>query len=306
MSGNGPGPTSGNGAGPTSGPSGNGAGPTSGPLGNPAVPAGPSGNGGGPSSGPSGGSSGSSGPTLPPGITARTDVITKCSSLVQEFRDGKISKAVACTRIMSAIPDSFVEGGQGEQAAHAYFQILDKAEKELADAAARGGADRCRPRSPSPIDESNSKRQKVDDAMLPWVVEDYIIESSLSPELQKTRSQLLEFAKDPKYVLRTILNSTSHIAFPESEWLAIIKGNAVDLNKVITHQFSVSHERQHAESIGDGVQLLFGSSMPTKTVSTQSDWITAYSRAARAKEMVFPHRKTELEIYRQYIMDSLS
>jgi hypothetical protein len=114
---------------------------------------------------------------------------------------------------------------------------------------------------------------------------------------------LAEFSKDTKYVLGTIINSTSHIAFPESEWLAIVKGYSVDLNKVITNQFSVSHERQHTESIGDGVQLLFGSSIPTKTVTNQSEWITAWTKAAEATVFVFPHRRRELDTYRQYIMD---
>ncbi|KAJ6610712.1 hypothetical protein B0H10DRAFT_1811192, partial [Mycena sp. CBHHK59/15] len=153
-----------------------------------------------------------------------------------------------------------------------------------------------------------SRRRKLNDALLPWVVEDFIIEQTgrLSPELARTREQLIEFSKDVKYVLSTILNSTLHISFPESEWAAIVKGQAVDLNKVITSQYSVTHERQHAESIGDNVKLLFGSSTPTKTVSTHSDWITAWTKAAEAITFVFPHRRRELEVYRQYIMDLFS
>jgi hypothetical protein len=241
---------------------------------------------------------------------------------------------------MGAIPSAFVEGGAGEQAAQAYFEILDQTEKELVEAAKRGGGGdgggdgpeegrhRSRTRSPggrrsgdsprstsphgrgrshtrsaSPDDEPNTKRRKVNDALLHWVVEDIIAESTLSPQLVQTRKQLIEYARDPKYVLGTILNSTRHDSFPESEWLALIKGQAVDLNKVITSQFSVAHERQHAERIGDGVQLLFGSSTPTKTVSTQSEWITAWNKAAEATAFIFPHRRKELEVYRQYIMD---
>ncbi|KAJ7718017.1 hypothetical protein DFH07DRAFT_785037 [Mycena maculata] len=151
-----------------------------------------------------------------------------------------------------------------------------------------------RSRSVSPADESGSKRQRVNDSLLPWVIEGFIIEPTLSPELAKTRRMLLEFAKDPKYVLGTIRNSTNHVAFPDSEWLAIIKGDAVDLNKVITNQFSVSHERHRTEAIGDGVQILFGSSTPTKN---------SWSKAADATTFVFPHRRLELEAYRRYITD---
>lgn len=100
---------------------------------------------------------------------------------------------------------------------------------------------------------------------------------------------LAEFAIDRKYVLGTILNSTGHISFPDSEWLVIVKGNSADRNKVITSQFSVSHECQHAESIGEGVQLLFGSSTLTNTVTNQAEWITAWTRTAEATVFVFSH-----------------
>ncbi|KAJ7706779.1 hypothetical protein B0H17DRAFT_918979, partial [Mycena rosella] len=136
-----------------------------------------------------------------------------------------------------------------------------------------------------------------------WVVWDFIVEPTFLPELKQTRFQLLEFTKDPKYVLGTILNSTSHITFPESEWLAIVKRHTVNLKKAITNQFSVSHERQHAESIGDGVQLLFGSSTPARTVSTHTQWITAWTKAADVITYVFLHCRRELNKYRQYITD---
>jgi hypothetical protein len=299
--------------------------------------------------------------TIPPEVAGQADVIGKCDDLVQGFRDGKVSKATACAKIMQAIPSAFVEGGSGQKAAEAYFEILEQVAKELADAADRGGGrgrsrsrspnggrrehsrsaspdgghggrprsaspngggrrnshSRSRSRSlggrggrgsrsPSPPDEPGPKRRRVDDSKLPWVVDDYLFEAALSPNLAKTRSQLIEFSRDVKYVLGTILNSTRHISFPESEWAAIVKGQAVDLNKVITSQYSVSHDRQHAESIGDGVQLLFGSSTPTKTVTNQAEWITAWNKTADATIFVFPHRRHELDAYRQYIMDLFS
>ncbi|KAJ7461001.1 hypothetical protein B0H11DRAFT_2241977 [Mycena galericulata] len=285
---------------------------------------------------------------VPPGLSGQPAVVQKCAEMVQAFRDGKITKPIASTRIMGAIPTAFVEGGSGEQAAHAYLEILDQIEKERADAANRGGGGggrghtrtpspnggrrrtrspsphgsggrrsrtrsgspprggRHRSRSASPDDDSSSKRRRVDDSKLPWVVEDFLIEPTLRPELIQTRSQLLEFAKDHKHVLNTIVNSTRHISFPESEWMAIIKGRAVDLDKVITHQFSIAHEHQHTESIGGGVQLLFGSPSATKSVTTQAEWISAWSRAAEAIAFVFPHRRRELEDYRRYITDLFS
>lgn len=94
---------------------------------------------------------------VPAGVVGQPEVIKKCTDLVQDFRDGKITKVVACTKIMQTLPSAFVEGGSGEQAAQSYFEILDQTEKELAEAAkcgtCSGGAgtrgDRPRFRSPN-------------------------------------------------------------------------------------------------------------------------------------------------------------
>ncbi|KAJ7117926.1 hypothetical protein C8R43DRAFT_901737 [Mycena crocata] len=262
---------------------------------------------------------------VPPGVAGQAEVIKKCTGLVQLFRDGKVTKSAACTRIMQAIPSSFVEEGPGQQAAESYFEMLDIVERELADAANRGraspppdgrqrhsrspsphdrrGSGRHRSRSGSPDDRSGSKRYKVDHSKLPWLVGEAIVQPTLTPELTKTRDQLIEYAKNPKYILSTVLNSAHHVAFPESEWLAIIKGEPVDLNKVIASQFSVSHEHKRTETIGNGVEILFGSSVPTKVVNTQSEWVRAWSKTAQAIVFIFPHRRSELEIYRDWIID---
>ncbi|KAJ6616972.1 hypothetical protein B0H10DRAFT_1948661 [Mycena sp. CBHHK59/15] len=128
-------------------------------------------------------------------------------------------------------------------------------------------------------DESTSKQRRVDDSMLPWAVDDFIIEGQLTPELAKSRAMLQEFAKDPKYV-------------------------AGNLDKVITSHYSISHDKQRAETIGNRVQILFGSSKTTKSIRTQSDWIAAWTKAAKATVFVFPHRRRELDKYPSHIMDT--
>ncbi|KAJ6630730.1 hypothetical protein B0H10DRAFT_1773923, partial [Mycena sp. CBHHK59/15] len=108
---------------------------------------------------------------------------------------------------------------------------------------------------------------------------------------------LLEFSKDPKYVLSTLLNSTSHISFQNLSGLPLLQDRLSISTK------SSPADRQHTETIGEGVQLLFGSSDTTKTVHIQADWIATWSKAANATLFVFPHRRCELERYRWYIMD---
>ncbi|KAK6966530.1 hypothetical protein R3P38DRAFT_2590703 [Favolaschia claudopus] len=287
----------------------------------PEVPAGPF---GAPPAGPAG-------PTQPPtanvpdNLRDRESIIVECDKVVQLFRDGKISKAAAGTKIMQAIPTSFTIGGPGEQAAQAYLEILDQTAQQLAGGRGGGaggeqppsrtpsprpeggaGGGRRRPRAVSPSssedDEPSGKRKRIDESKLPWVVEDFIVENTLSPSLRKTRDLLLEYSKDPKTVLKSLLNSINRVAFPVSEWTAIVEGKAVNLDKVLGYIFSVVPDAPKAESVG-GLQFVFGSASPTKTVASQSDWNAAFGRTISALLVVFPHRRQELEAYRQYISD---
>ncbi|KAJ7124835.1 hypothetical protein C8R43DRAFT_1135511 [Mycena crocata] len=149
----------------------------------------------------------SSGPSVPPGLAGQPGIVQKCSLLVQEYRDGKIGKSAACTKIMQAIPSAFVENGAGEKAAQAYFDIIDQTEKELIAAAERGGAGGSVEPQPSLLlrmadvdtvgtvpalllrmtdaEEADPVpallRRIVDHSMLPWLVEEAIIEPTLTP-----------------------------------------------------------------------------------------------------------------------------
>ncbi|KAJ7709055.1 hypothetical protein B0H17DRAFT_1124822 [Mycena rosella] len=234
-----------------------------------------------------------------PGLEGETEVIAKCSAILQEFRDKKITKVATCTKIMQSIPTAFVEGGAGERAVQSYIEILDQTKKELTEAAKHGsgggGAGGVRPsRSPSLHGGDGGRRPSC----------------SPSPD-ERRRGKSPQGGDDSGSKLHhrayslAWVNSTFYISFPESGWSAIIKGQAVDLNKVISSQFSVSHEWRHVESIDDGVQLLFGSSTTTKTISTHSEWITAWTKAADTTVFVFPHCRHELDSCGEGIHDQI-
>lgn len=271
--------------------------------------------------GENGAQGGSPQQNVPPGIAGQTEIIAKCQDIVTKFRGSKLTKARAILALADAIPDHFIEDGPGESALQSYIEILDAHERDIADAARRGreqplggqgggetdGEDGPARQSPGhDDDDAPSKKRKVDETSFPWIVDDLILEASLSPELAKTRNQLIEYAKDPKYVLSSLLNSTRHISFPESEWLAIIKGQAVNLDKVITQHYTISHDDRRIEKIGDGVELRFGSYEPTKSVKNFADWILAWGKASEAISYVFPHRRGEIDAYRTYVMDIFS
>ncbi|KAF7305905.1 hypothetical protein HMN09_00744700 [Mycena chlorophos] len=211
----------------------------------------------------------------------RDAIIKELKQIVQDFTDKKVSKSEAIMAVMQAIPTSFFENSSGADAAKAYIEQLDFIEKS----------------------QSGAKRRRLDESKLPWAVGDILHSATLSPELRKTRELLEEFAVDKPRVLASIINSSQHPPFPRSEWQAIVEGSAVDLNKVISHYFAVAPDRHRSESIGDGVEIMFGSSVPVKSIASQFDWLTAWGKTEAALTFVFPHRARELAAYRQYVSD---
>lgn len=156
-------------------------------------------------------------------------------------------------------------------------------------------------RSRSPLDDSTDvKRVEFDKAELPWLVEDESCEP-LSPLLEKTRKQLLEWAKDPRAVVTSIINSPRHVSFPESEWLAIVKGHAVNFDKIHTHRLSISGSVKDSRRVANGIDILVGDPEPTKYVKTAHDWVEVWYLFDEAMSLVSPHRKSELREYHTWI-----
>nr|GAT60586.1 predicted protein [Mycena chlorophos] len=257
----------------------------------------------------------------------RDAIIKELKQIVQDFTDKKIGKSEAIVAVMQAIPTAFFENSSGASAAKAYIEQLDFIEKAQNGGGGRRNSrsrsharspSRGRRRSRSPVNAGGhgrgrrpsqspgpdgGKRRRLDESKLPWAVGDILHSATLSSELRKTRELLEEFALDKPRVLASILNSSQHPPFPRSEWQAVIEGGAVDLNKVISHYFAVAPDRHRSESIGDGVEIMFGSSVPVKSVTSQFDWLTAWGKTEAALTFVFPHRARELAAYWQYVSD---
>lgn len=273
-----------------------------------------------------------------PGSTGQTPAgpeqlaVQKCESIIEEYRKAKVSKSRVLITITAALPQSFIEGSTSAAALDSFIEIIESIDQERRDAADRGrgrndgghrggsphqseddddegaGAKeppppdgRRRQRSESPGRHEYSKKQRVNESFFAWKTDEFLLDTLLSPELKKTNEILTEFAKDPKFVLSSILN-VSTISFPESEFSAIIRGQSVNLDRVISDLHTVSFKNSDTVSVGNDVELRFGAAEPTKTVGTLSDWVLAWDRAGEAIVMVFPHRKREIKAYTRYIL----
>ncbi|KAM6500136.1 hypothetical protein JOM56_003150 [Amanita muscaria] len=105
-------------------------------------------------------------------------------------------------------------------------------------------------------DDAAVKRIKIDERFLPWAVNDADAEGRLGESLNQTRLQLAEYQKDPRSVLNSVLNSLHRVSFPESEWLAIIKGHAVNFDKVHSHRLSLSTSYKATRRIAQGLDFI--------------------------------------------------
>src|ERR1700678_1802973 len=87
---------------------------------------------------------------------------------------------------------------------------------------------------------------------------------------------------------------------PMSEWEHIIKGEAVDLDKILSSLHRVSVDSERKASVGDTEISISGVETKRK-VETSSEWATSWRSASRAIAFVFEHREQELAEYGDYI-----
>ena len=148
-----------------------------------------------------------------------------------------------------------------------------------------------------------TKRRRIDESALPWASTQALdLPLQLVDLADKTRTSLAFFAKDIKVALASVLNSTSLVSFPESEWLALLKGQAVNLDKVAATFHSIAVDSHASHKLGDGLELRLGLTEPTKRIQSVEEWIYAWSETTKALVWVFPHRRAEAEAYQQYII----
>ncbi|KAF8326469.1 hypothetical protein F5887DRAFT_838926, partial [Amanita rubescens] len=141
---------------------------------------------------------------------------------------------------------------------------------------------------------------KFDKTELPWLIEDETCEP-LSALLQKTRKQFLEWSKDPRAVITSIVNLPRHVSFPESEWLTIVKGHAVNFDKVHSHRLSISGTVKDSCQVANGIDLVIGDLEPAKYIRTTHDWAEVWYLFYEAMSLVSPHWRGELREYHTWI-----
>ncbi|RDB21516.1 hypothetical protein Hypma_011357 [Hypsizygus marmoreus] len=150
-------------------------------------------------------------------------------------------------------------------------------------------------------DRDGRRNKSIKESKLPWHRRELKARKKGPASCTKTRKLLKYFGRNPGKVKRIIkLAQSAPLGFPSSEWDNIIKGNAVNLDVILS---SLHHIGAPAENIGrlGSTQIKLGAPEPTRKVQTSGDWTSAWNAAIKATIFAFRHREIELRDYADYI-----
>ncbi|KAG1865841.1 hypothetical protein DFJ58DRAFT_863494 [Suillus subalutaceus] len=109
----------------------------------------------------------------------------------------------------------------------------------------------------------------------------------LSANLERTNEILANWLQDQKEVRRYLMYHKYGPEFHESRWAEIFAGKYINLDVM--------------ETLGE-VEIRYGASeSASKKISTDSNWFSAWNKAADAIKFAFPHWEAELNSYFTYI-----
>jgi hypothetical protein len=124
----------------------------------------------------------------------------------------------------------------------------------------------------------------------------------LPATLQKTRDLLEIYVQDLRYTKQSLLNNPSCSQFPETEWLNILSGRAVNLDTVLTSIYALEHDARHSQHFGD-LKVHVGPAKPAGVVDSFFKWTIAWERTKIATIFAFPHWADELRTYMEHISE---
>ena len=122
-----------------------------------------------------------------------------------------------------------------------------------------------------------------------------------NPSCVKSANLIKRFNRDIKSAKLYIkLAPGAPRGIPMSEWEHIFKGEAVDLDKILSSFHRVSIDVERKASLGD-TEISISSIEMKRKVETSSEWATSWRSALRAIGFVYKHREQELAEYGDYI-----
>ena len=144
------------------------------------------------------------------------------------------------------------------------------------------------------------KKRKLRQSDMPWSGRKGGFPTQ-NPSCIKTAELIRRFNRDLKSTKLYIkLAPFAPRGIPMSEWEHIFKGEAVDLDKILSSLHRVSFDTERKASVGD-TEISIGGVETKRKVETSSEWSMSWRSASKAIAFIYEHREQELAEYGDYI-----
>ncbi|KAJ2919654.1 hypothetical protein MD484_g769, partial [Candolleomyces efflorescens] len=253
--------------------------------------------------------------------------ITQNSGTIEEFSRGEVrGKGISKTRSTFGIGSE--EGDTKEQVLQSCIHHLDQTKRnryrdnsasdpasgsscrqERSDHSNSSSRQHKRPRSSSTdvlddgegsVRSKHPPQKRLRESDMPWFEKDQEARRRMRSSCVESGKLLRTYGKDIKKVKGWVTFSASAPSnFPSSEWENLLRGEAVDLDVVLSSLYDFGSGREDRVCFGDCEIKLY--SEPSRKVLTRDDWTVAWNLASKATTFLFPHRRQELDEYAKHI-----
>jgi len=250
----------------------------------------------------------------------------KLSSLVTEYRDKRLSKLKAVSKISTLIDDDAnLPELEKEKAINFYIEELnaidhdrrpalfasrlkkeeavDLAVERLLDEVSNASkrANNSSEHDSDDPDEPPRKKRKVSESEMGWYDPDDPSPYSNIASCRKTCERLEVYNKDiagSKFLAK--LSRHAPAGIPSTQWERVFRGEALDLDHFLSslHRTTITEE---GETRIRNAKTSLEVADAKRRVSTASEWSSAWRLASRAVAFAFPHRAEELRDYGDFI-----
>jgi hypothetical protein len=280
----------------------------------------------------------------PPGTVNPDQVFQKaCQDLINKYIEGSIEEAFAIVRLHKLVSEEYPDKTDDDPELVAVFDAYvsqirehstrraaaisgkkpEPAQEPINEANTSGQAGNPGPGAEDPTPENASGDGQTVNANQPFVSEpgsiaprpladllahvrkvDSEFTSFLSESVKKTQEVLTGFARNLKEADSFVMQLKGRPNLPNTQWKRLVRGQAIDLDAILTSHNSCVINDEERRELADGVEVIVHNGKPTqvKQVTTEGNWILTFRILRDAYTYIFPWRAEELREYEEFIL----